>query len=109
MARSGHERACVSSATEDFSNAVTENIVVTKYFWSMDPSVHFLLGHDEPTSEGATIHALPTEAPAAIDENKIGFTLDVTVRLAQESDDDLPRAEIVPISEAEPEQLADSA
>jgi hypothetical protein len=75
----------------------------------MDPSVHFLLGKDDASSEGATIHSLPTDEPASIDENKIGFTLDVSVRLDQESDDDLPRAEIVAITEAEPEELADTA
>jgi hypothetical protein len=83
--------------------------VAAKYFWGMDPSVHFLMGNDDASSEGATIHSLPAEAPASIDENKIGFTLDVTVRLDQESDDDLPRAEIVAITEAEPEELADTA
>ena len=62
-----------------------------------------------PASEGATIHSIAAEAPVSIDENKIGFTLDVTVRLDQESDDDLPRAEIVPIAEAAPEELADTA
>ena len=82
---------------------------MTKYFWGMDPSVHFLMGNDDASSEGATIHALPAEAPVSIDENKIGFTLDVTVRLDQESDDDLPRAEIVPITEAGPQELADTA
>ena len=75
----------------------------------MDPSVNFLMGNDDASSEGATIHSLPTEVPVSIDENKIGFTLDVTVRLDQDSDDDVPRAEIVPITEAEPEQLADTA
>jgi hypothetical protein len=75
----------------------------------MDPSVHFLMGKDEPASEGATIHSIAAEAPVSIDENKIGFTLDVTVRLDQESDDDLPSAEIVPIAEAAPEELADTA
>jgi hypothetical protein len=75
----------------------------------MDPSVHFLLGNDEPSSQGATIHSLPAEAPVSIDENKIGFTLDVSVRLDQESDDDVPRADIVAISDAEPQELADTA
>lgn len=75
----------------------------------MDPSVHFLMGRDEPSSEGATIHSLPTESPVSIDEDKIGFTLDVTVRLDQEFKDELPSAEIVSITEAAPEKLADSA
>ncbi len=67
------------------------------------------MGQDEPSSEGATIHTLPTEAPASIDDHKIGFTLDVTIRLDQESEDDVPSAEIVSITEAGPEALADSA
>jgi hypothetical protein len=75
----------------------------------MDPSVHFLMGNVDASSEGATIHTLPTDEPVSIDENKIGFTLDVTVRLDQESDDDLPKAEIVPITEAGPQELADTA
>jgi hypothetical protein len=75
----------------------------------MDPSVHFLLGQDDASPEGATIHSLPVEVPVSIDENKIGFTLDVTVRLDQDSDDDVPRAEIVPITGADPQELADSA
>jgi hypothetical protein len=75
----------------------------------MDPSVHFLLGSDDAPSEGATIHPLPLEEPVSIDENKVGFTLDVAVRLDQESDDDLPKADVVPISEAAHEELADTA
>jgi hypothetical protein len=75
----------------------------------MDPSVHFLMGKDEPSSTGATIHSLPSEVPVSIDDNKIGFTLDVTVRLDQQSEDELPSAEIVSITEAAPEELADSA
>jgi hypothetical protein len=75
----------------------------------MDPSVHFLLGVDDASSEGATIHSLAPDTPISLDENKIGFTLDVAIRLDQASDDDGPRAEIVPITEAGPPDLADSA
>jgi hypothetical protein len=75
----------------------------------MDPSVRYLLGTDDASSEVATIHSLVTEAPVSPDENKIGFTLDVAVRLDLDSDDDVPRAEIVAITEAERQELADSA
>ena len=67
------------------------------------------MGREDASSQGATIHSLPAETPVSIDEHKIGFTLDVTVRLDQESDDDLPRAEIVPITDAGPQELADTA
>ena len=94
---------------QNLSVSVTERVVVTKYFWCMDPSVHFLIGKDDACAEGATIHSIAPEAPVSIDENKIGFTLDVAVRLDQESDDDLPRAEIVPDRRRRTQELADSA
>jgi len=75
----------------------------------MDPSVHFLMGGDDATSDGATIHPLSAESPVSIDENKVGFTLDVAVRLDQETDDDVPRAQVVPIGDAGRQELADSA
>lgn len=74
----------------------------------MDPSVQFLLGHDLPVPEAATIHSIVPRAPASIDDDKIGFTLDVAVRLDQEHSDDTARAIIVPIVETG-QELADSA
>jgi hypothetical protein len=87
---------------------VTERVEVRKYFWFMDPSVQFLLGHDLPEPEGATIHSIVPQAPVSIDHDKIGFTLDVAVRLDQEHSDDTT-AVVVPILEASSEDLADSA
>jgi hypothetical protein len=89
---------------------VTEKVVVTNYFWSMDPSIQFLLGSDIPSPDVATIHALTPPTPVSIDDDKIGFTLDVAVRLDQEQADDVSaNALIVQITEASPEELADSA
>jgi hypothetical protein len=74
----------------------------------MDPSVRFLLGNDVPETEGATIHPITPPVPVSIDEDKIGFTVDVAGRLDREQTADVaPRAVIVPIVEAPP--LADSA
>ena len=84
--------------------------MVPNYFWCMDPSVHFLLGNDVPTPEGATIHPIVPPVPVSLDDDKIGFTVDVAARLEPEP---LPEAAtegvIVPIAEAAPEELADSA
>jgi hypothetical protein len=74
----------------------------------MDPSVQFLLGHDLPEPEGATIHSIVPQAPGSIDDDKIGFTLDVSMRLDQEQSQDI-RAVVVPIAESPPQDLADSA
>jgi len=82
--------------------------VVTHYFCYMDPSVQFLLGHDLPEPEGATIHSIVPQAPGSIDDDKIGFTLDVSMRLDQEQSQDI-RAVVVPIAESPPQDLADSA
>jgi len=76
----------------------------------MDPSVQFLLGSDVPTSEGATIHSIAPPSPASIDDDKIGFTLDVAVRLDQEQSEEIEQPGIViPLAENPPEELADSA
>jgi hypothetical protein len=87
---------------------VTEKFVVTKYFWVMDPSVQFLLGHDLPEPEGATIHSIVPQAPTSIDNDKIGFTLDVSMRLDQEQSEDSAHKVVVPIAETS-QDLADSA
>jgi hypothetical protein len=88
---------------------VTEKPVVTMYFCSMDPSVQFLLGVDVPTPEGATIHSL-APPPVPIDDDKIGFTLDVAMRLDQEmAFEDVPGDNVISINEHLPEDLADSA
>jgi hypothetical protein len=91
------------------SGVVTEKVMVTNYFWCMDPSVQFLLGSDIPTPDGATIHALTPPTPVSIDDDKIGFTLDVASRLDREADDVTASAQIVQITEGSPEELADSA
>ena len=75
----------------------------------MYPSVPFLLGNDVPTSEGATIHSIVPQ-PERIDDHKIGFTLDVAVRLDREqSDQSAEPGVIVPMFENRPPELADSA
>ena len=81
--------------------------MVREYFWTMDPSVQFLLGRDVPASEGATIH--PIALPASIDDDKIGFTLDVAVRLDQESEEPEQPGVVIPLAESPPQELADSA
>ena len=76
----------------------------------MDPSVHYLMGRDAPIPEGATIHSIVPEEPVRSDEVKIGFTLDVTMRLDQEQSDEAAQTGvIVAIDERAPEDLADSA
>ena len=76
----------------------------------MDPSVQFLLGVQVPEPEGATIHPIAQPPPVQIDNDKIGFTLDVAMRLDQEQPSDVvPGAVIIPIDESAPEELADTA
>jgi hypothetical protein len=88
---------------------VTEEAMVREYFYCMYPSVPFLLGKNDSTSEGATIHSI-VPPPELIDENKIGFTLDVAVRLDREqSAQSAPPGTIVPMVENPPQELADSA
>lgn len=75
----------------------------------MDPSVQFLLGNDVPTSEGATIHSI-VPPPELIDDDKVGFTIDVAVRLDREqSDQNAEPGVIVSMVENPPQELADSA
>ena len=88
---------------------VTDFDLTTNYFWGMDPSVHYLMGSDAPVAEGATIHSIVPAPPAQSDVDKIGFTLDVTMRLDQEQADEARSGDIIPISEGAPEPLADSA
>jgi hypothetical protein len=86
---------------------VTKRVVVRKYFWYVDPSVQFLLGNGVPAPEGATIHPIAPPVPVSLDDDKIGFTVDVASRLDREQNDDAEtRAVIVPIAA---EELADSA
>jgi hypothetical protein len=88
---------------------VTEEEMVREYFCCMYPNVPFLLGSDLPTSEGATIHSIVPQ-PERMDDNKIGFTLDVAVRLDREqSDQSAEPGVIVPMVENRPPELADSA
>jgi hypothetical protein len=88
---------------------VTEKEMVREYFYCMYSSVPFLLGFDVPTCEGATIHSIVPQ-PELIDDNKIGFTLDVAVRLDREqSDQNAAPGVIVPMVENPPQELADSA
>jgi len=71
--------------------------------------VQFLLGNGIPVPEGATIHQIAPPPPVEIDDDKIGFTLDVAMRLDQEQPSDAVRGGvIIPIDENAPE-LADSA
>jgi hypothetical protein len=90
---------------------VTDKATATKYFCCMDPSVHFLMGGDASEPDGATIHSITPPPPVpGDDDGKIGFTLDVAMRLDQEqSEDDVVQGVVVPITEAPPEELADSA
>jgi hypothetical protein len=84
--------------------------LTTNYFWCMDPSVQYLMGHDVPIPEGATIHSIVPEEPVQSDVDKIGFTLDVTMRLDQEQSDEAAQSGvIIAIDEHAPEDLADSA
>lgn len=76
----------------------------------MDPSVQYLMGHDAPIPEGATIHSIVPEQPVQPDDGKIGFTLDVTVRLDQEQADDAAQSGvIISLVNGATEHLADSA
>ena len=88
---------------------VTEKEMIREYFCCMDPSVQFLLGNDVPTSEGATIHSI-VPPPELIDDDKVGFTIDVAVRLDREqSDQNAEPGVIVSMVENPPQELADSA
>lgn len=75
----------------------------------MDPSVRFLLGSDVPAPEGATIHSIAPAPSVEIDDDKIGFTLDVAMRLDQEMPSDEVPGVVISINENVPEDLADSA
>jgi hypothetical protein len=88
---------------------VTDFGSYTNYFWHMDPSVAYLMGSDVPEPEGATIHPIAPSAPVHSDDDKIGFTLDVSMRLDRESEEREPGGVIVPIVESTTEDLADSA
>jgi hypothetical protein len=88
---------------------VTEKELVREYFCFMYSSVAFLWRNDVATSEGATIHSIVPQ-PELIDDHKIGFTLDVAVRLDREqSDQNAEPGVIVPMVENPPQELADSA
>ena len=67
------------------------------------------MGSDAPTPEGATIHSIVSAPPVHSDDDKIGFTLDVSMRLDQEQADHEQSGVIIPIAEGAPEHLADSA
>jgi hypothetical protein len=56
---------------------VSENVAFAQYFYCMDLSIHFLSGNDVPAPEGATIHSIAPPPLVQIDDDKIGFTLDV--------------------------------
>lgn len=94
---------------EKFDVLVTENGSSTNYFWRMDPSVHYLMGSDVPEPEGATIHSIVPLSPDHSDDDKIGFTLDVSMRLDRESEEVEQGGVIVPIVKDRSEDLADSA
>jgi hypothetical protein len=74
----------------------------------MDPSVQFLMGTDVPAPEGATIHSITPPSTVQIDDDKIGFTLDVAMRLDQDQLADV-KGVVIPIDENQPEDLADTA
>jgi len=76
----------------------------------MDPSVQFLLGNDVPTTDGATIHSIAPPPTLQSDDDKIGFTLDVAMRLDRDQPVEEPSlGVIISITENRPEDLADSA
>ena len=75
----------------------------------MDPSVAYLMGSDAPEPEGATIHPIAPSAPVHSDDDKIGFTVDVSMRLDRESEENAPGGVVLPMVESPPEDLADSA
>jgi hypothetical protein len=98
------------SARSKIVIVVTQKPVITKYFCPMDPSVHYLLGNDVPTTEGATIHSIVSPTTIEMDDDKIGFTLDVAMRLDREqASGDAHEGVVIPLSEMTPEDLADSA
>jgi hypothetical protein len=67
------------------------------------------MGNDAPIPEGATIHSIVPE-PVQSDDDKIGFTLDVAMRLDQEQTDEADQSgAIISIVEDAPEPLADTA
>lgn len=75
----------------------------------MDPSAHFLLRGEVPKAAGATIYPIAAPEPVGSDDDKIGFTLDVTMRLDQESGEvDEPGA-VTSIFDSSRKHLADSA
>jgi hypothetical protein len=94
---------------------VTEITEAKNYFWCMDPSVQYLMGSDVPEPAGATIHSIVPIVPIATtattdtDDDKIGFTLDVSMRLDRESDEVALGGDIIAIVAEPPEDLADSA
>jgi hypothetical protein len=89
---------------------VAEFIAATNYFWCMDTNVQYLMGSDVPEPEGATIHSIVPISPVHIDDDKIGFTLDVSMRLDREQSEEIAQGGvIVPIIENPSEDLADSA
>ena len=67
------------------------------------------MGNDASPPDGATIHPIVLAPPVQSDDDKIGFTLDVTMRLDQEQADGALSAVIIPIAEGAPDHLADSA
>jgi hypothetical protein len=76
----------------------------------MDPSVQFLLGNDVPATKGATIHSIAPPLLVQIDDDKIGFTLGVAMRLDQKQPSDVvPQGVIISMVEYAPGELADSA
>ena len=91
------------------SFTVTEKFQLTNYFWCMDRSIQYLLVHEVPHSEGATIHPIVPPSPEPTDDDKIGFTLDVAARLDRESEEGDKRADVIPIGKPTPPTLADSA
>ncbi len=86
---------------------VTGNAEIAKYPRCMDPSVQFLTGKVAAT-RGATIHPIVPETPVSLDDDKIGFTLDVAARLDREHSEENDGV-IVPITDATQAELADSA
>jgi hypothetical protein len=88
---------------------VTEITAAKNYFWRMDPSVQYLMGNDASEPVGATIHSIAPLATTTTDDDKIGFTLDVSMRLDRESDEVALGGDITSIVEEPLEDLADSA
>ena len=89
---------------------VTESDSTTNYFWCMDPSVQYLMGNDVPEPEGATIHSIVPISPVHIDDDKVGFTLDVSMRLDREQSEAIAQGGVIVQIVVNPsEDLADSA